>query len=36
MFFLGPDDPAAAIAAVRELGMTILPVRWSPAGVEAC
>jgi D-glycero-alpha-D-manno-heptose-7-phosphate kinase len=36
MFFLGPDDPAAAIAAVRALGMTILPVRWSPAGVEAC
>ncbi len=36
MFFLGPDDPTAAIAAVRGLGMTILPVRWSPAGVEAC
>jgi galactokinase/mevalonate kinase-like predicted kinase len=36
MFFLGPDDPSAAIAAVRALGMTILPVRWSLAGVQAC
>jgi D-glycero-alpha-D-manno-heptose-7-phosphate kinase len=36
MFFLGPDDPAAAIAAARGLGMTILPIRWSTAGVRAC
>jgi len=36
MFFLGPDDPAPAVAAVRGLGMTILPVRWSSAGVRAC
>lgn len=36
MFFLGPDDPAPAAAAARELGMTLLPVRWSAAGVRAC
>ena len=36
MFFLGPDDPAPAIAAARGLGMSILPVRWSPSGVRAC
>ena len=36
MFFLGPDDPAAAIAAARALGMTILPVRWSPQASQAC
>ena len=36
MFFLGPDDPAPAIAAARGLGMTILPVRWSTEGVRAC
>ncbi|MGH7515747.1 MAG: hypothetical protein ACREOQ_22845 [Gemmatimonadales bacterium] len=36
MFFLGPDDPAPAIAAARTLGMMILPCRWSTAGVEAC
>ena len=35
MFFLGPDDPAAAIAAARALGMTILPVRWSRRGSAA-
>jgi D-glycero-alpha-D-manno-heptose-7-phosphate kinase len=36
MFFLAPDDPAPAVAAARGLGMTILPVRWSSAGVRAC
>ncbi len=36
MFFLGPDDPAAARAAVSSLGMTILPVRWSAEGVRPC
>jgi D-glycero-alpha-D-manno-heptose-7-phosphate kinase len=36
MFFLGPEDPAPALAAARELGMTILPVRWSPTGARAC
>jgi galactokinase/mevalonate kinase-like predicted kinase len=36
MFFLGPDDPAPAVAAARGLGMTILPVRWSAMGVRAC
>ena len=36
MFFLGPDDPSVAVAAARGLGMTIMPVRWSPTGVRAC
>ncbi|HKT59440.1 MAG TPA: hypothetical protein VJQ46_05285 [Gemmatimonadales bacterium] len=36
MFFLGPDDPTPAIAAADGLDMTILPVRWSVAGVRAC
>jgi D-glycero-alpha-D-manno-heptose-7-phosphate kinase len=36
MFFLGPEDPEPALDAARELRMTILPVRWSPAGVRAC
>jgi D-glycero-alpha-D-manno-heptose-7-phosphate kinase len=36
MFFLGPDNPSPAFTAARELGMTILPVRWSPSGVQAC
>jgi D-glycero-alpha-D-manno-heptose-7-phosphate kinase len=36
MFFLGPDDPAPARAAARAMGMTVLPVRWEPAGVRAC
>jgi D-glycero-alpha-D-manno-heptose-7-phosphate kinase len=36
MFFLGPDDPAPAAAAARELGMRILPVRWAARGVHAC
>jgi len=36
MFFLGPDDPAPAVAAVRELGMRLLPVRWAREGVRRC
>jgi hypothetical protein len=36
MFFLGPDDPAPAIAAARELGMRLLPVRWAREGVRQC
>jgi D-glycero-alpha-D-manno-heptose-7-phosphate kinase len=36
MFFLGPDDPAPAIAAARELGMRILPVQWAMDGVRPC
>jgi len=36
MFFLGPDDPAPAVAAARELGMRLLPVRWAARGVRAC
>jgi D-glycero-alpha-D-manno-heptose-7-phosphate kinase len=36
MFFLGPDDPASAVAAARELGMRILPVRWAATGVRPC
>ena len=36
MFFLGPDDPTPAVAAARELGMRILPVRWAARGVRAC
>jgi galactokinase/mevalonate kinase-like predicted kinase len=36
MFFLGPDDPGPAIEAARALGGVLLPVRWSPAGVQPC
>ena len=36
MFFLAPDDPSAAVAAAREMGMTLLPVRWVATGVRAC
>ena len=36
MFFLGPDDPAPAVAAARELGMRMLPVRWAMRGVRPC
>ena len=36
MFFLAPDDPAPAREAVAGLGMQLLPVRWSPAGVRPC
>jgi D-glycero-alpha-D-manno-heptose-7-phosphate kinase len=36
MFFLGPDDPAAVIDAVRAGGARLLPVRWSSRGVHQC
>ena len=36
MFFLAPDDPEPARAAVARLGMRLLPVRWSPGGVRSC
>jgi D-glycero-alpha-D-manno-heptose-7-phosphate kinase len=36
MFFLGPDDPAPAMAAARALGMRMLPVRWAARGARAC
>jgi hypothetical protein len=36
MFFLAPDDPAAAREAVTRLGMRLLPVRWAPSGVRPC
>jgi galactokinase/mevalonate kinase-like predicted kinase len=36
MFFLGPDDLAPAVAAARELGMRLLPVRWAREGVRRC
>jgi D-glycero-alpha-D-manno-heptose-7-phosphate kinase len=36
MFFLGPDDPAPAVAAARRLGMRLLPVRWAAHGARAC
>jgi D-glycero-alpha-D-manno-heptose-7-phosphate kinase len=36
MFFLGPDRPAPAAAAVRELGMRLLPVRWAMDGMRRC
>lgn len=35
MFFLTGDDPAPAVAAAREAGATVLPLRWAPAGVRA-
>jgi galactokinase/mevalonate kinase-like predicted kinase len=36
MFFLGPDDPAAAAGAARGLGGTLLPVRLAADGVRPC
>ena len=36
MFFLGPDDIAAAVAAARALGGIVLPVRWAADGVRRC
>ena len=36
MFFLGPDDPAAAAETARALGGTLLPVRWVADGVQQC
>ena len=35
MFFLAPENPSAAIAAARDAGVTILPVRWATEGVRA-
>jgi galactokinase/mevalonate kinase-like predicted kinase len=35
-FFLAPDDPSAAIAAARSLGVRLLPVRWAMRGVYQC
>jgi D-glycero-alpha-D-manno-heptose-7-phosphate kinase len=35
MFFLTGDDPAPAIAAAREAGATVLPLRWAREGVRA-
>jgi D-glycero-alpha-D-manno-heptose-7-phosphate kinase len=36
MFFLGPDDVTAARAVAGQMGMTLLPVRWSERGVHWC
>ena len=36
MFFLGPDEPGPTMEAARALGVTLLPVRWAPAGVGPC
>jgi D-glycero-alpha-D-manno-heptose-7-phosphate kinase len=35
MFFVTGDDPAPAIAAARQAGATVLPVRWVREGVRA-
>lgn len=34
MFFLAPADPAPVIAAARDAGATVLPVRWASEGVR--
>ena len=36
MFFLGPDDPGEVIAAARDAGAQVLPVRWAMYGVRPC
>jgi D-glycero-alpha-D-manno-heptose-7-phosphate kinase len=36
MFFLGPENPGEARAAVARLGMQLLPVRWALMGVHPC
>jgi D-glycero-alpha-D-manno-heptose-7-phosphate kinase len=36
MFFLAADDPGPAVAAARDLGMRMLPVRWALDGVRLC
>ena len=36
MFFLAPDDPREARAAVSRLGMRLMPVRWALMGVRPC
>jgi len=35
MFFITPDDPGPVIAAARDTGATVLPLRWASAGVRA-
>lgn len=35
MFFITRDDPGPVIAAARERGATVLPLRWASAGVRA-
>jgi D-glycero-alpha-D-manno-heptose-7-phosphate kinase len=36
MFFLAPDDPAGVVAAAKDAGARILPVRWAMRGVYQC
>ena len=36
MFFLAADDPGPAVAAARDLGMRVLPLRWALEGVRPC
>ena len=36
MFFLGPDDPRAMMAAAARCGAQLLPVQWAPRGVQLC
>ena len=36
MFFLAPDDPGEVIAAARNSGAQVLPVRWAMYGVRPC
>ncbi len=35
MFFVAPGNPAPVIAAARDAGATVLPVRWAAEGVRA-
>ena len=35
MFFVTGEDARPAIAAARDAGATVLPVRWATAGVHA-
>jgi D-glycero-alpha-D-manno-heptose-7-phosphate kinase len=36
MFFLAPDDPSGVVAAAKDSGARILPVRWAMRGVYQC
>jgi D-glycero-alpha-D-manno-heptose-7-phosphate kinase len=36
MFFLAPDDPAGVIAAAKDCGVRLFPVRWAMRGVYLC
>jgi D-glycero-alpha-D-manno-heptose-7-phosphate kinase len=36
MFFLTPEDPSDVIAAARDAGVQLLPVRWAMYGVRPC